>query len=106
MVSELPPIAALLWAAGAILALVGASMLSRVLLVAGVAASFWRRSSACPPEVRRSSFRSSSSASRSPSASIRRVCGLWVSASCPPGSLARSPRPRCVARLAGYSEPQ
>jgi hydrogenase-4 component B len=39
VVSELPPIAVLLWAASAILALVGSSMLSRVLLVAGVVAS-------------------------------------------------------------------
>jgi hydrogenase-4 component B len=39
VVSELPPIAVLLWAASAILALVGASVLSRVLLVAGVVAS-------------------------------------------------------------------
>ena len=38
MVSELLTLAALLWAAGAILALVGASMLSRILLVVGVAA--------------------------------------------------------------------
>jgi len=39
VVSELPPIAVLLWAASAILALVGSSMLSRLLLVAGVVAS-------------------------------------------------------------------
>ena len=38
MVSKLPALAALLWAAGAILAIVGASLLSRVLLVVGVAA--------------------------------------------------------------------
>ena len=39
MVSDLFPIAALLWAAGAILAITGAPTLSRILLVAGVAAS-------------------------------------------------------------------
>ena len=38
MVSELLTLAALFWAAGAILALVGASTLSRILLVVGVAA--------------------------------------------------------------------
>ena len=57
MVSELLTLAALLWAAGAIVALVGASMLSRILLVVGVAAGILAAIVVCPLEARRSSFR-------------------------------------------------
>ena len=48
MVSELLTLAALLWAAGAILALAGASMLSRIPLVVGVAAGIFAAIASLP----------------------------------------------------------
>jgi hydrogenase-4 component B len=48
VVSELLTLAALLWAAGAILALAGASMLSRILLVVGVAAGIFAAVASLP----------------------------------------------------------
>jgi hydrogenase-4 component B len=48
VVNELLTLAALLWAAGAILALAGASMLSRILLVVGVAAGIFAAIASLP----------------------------------------------------------